>query len=616
MPLRAYLTLAISLLTAMTLAQERPRIIIDQQGDVHPWSNLEVKNSPQNFQFAIVTDRTGGHRPGVFPMAIQKLNLLQPEFVVSVGDLIEGYTDDREQIAREWAEFNGFIDSLQVPFFYVPGNHDYINEVMAEEWKKRFGKDYYHFVYQDVLFLCLNSEERMRGAGRGYIDEPQLQYIRQTLAENQEVKWTLVFVHQPLWDQEDAGLWSEVEAALRDRPHTVFAGHRHRYVKYERNDQRYFVLATTGGGSGLRGPRFGEFDHVVWVTMTDRGPIIANLLLDGIWADDVNTEAFMAFSQPLLERAALKPKPILVRPGEEAPETLTLRLINRSDVPMAYRIQFESNDELWLATASLMDTLPPNQTLVKQIPLKGEALTLDSPPVVISGELTYLPEGRPDLTLKQQYRLHPEPMRSLARRDISVDADLKDWPQPLRFGSAEGVVDSDPFSHDDDQDASYRWDIAYDEEFVYLAAEVIDDELILTEGGYPWTQDALAILVDARRLSESAYNDGSGYFRSYLPLMVMPGVDEADPGRLYNRERLPEEVEMACRQTEEGYRLEIALPLSYVQDIQDDDWRHLRINVIQQDFDDGGMHESRLLWQPDWRDEARRTGAGMFERVE
>ncbi len=35
-------------------------IIVDQSGSVHPWSHLEVNNDPDNFQFAIVTDRTGG----------------------------------------------------------------------------------------------------------------------------------------------------------------------------------------------------------------------------------------------------------------------------------------------------------------------------------------------------------------------------------------------------------------------------------------------------------------------------------------------------------------------------------------------------------------------------
>jgi hypothetical protein len=61
----------------------------------NPVSYLRLNNAPGDFQFAVVSDRTGGHRARVFSRAVEQLNLLQPEFVVSVGDLIEGYSNDR-----------------------------------------------------------------------------------------------------------------------------------------------------------------------------------------------------------------------------------------------------------------------------------------------------------------------------------------------------------------------------------------------------------------------------------------------------------------------------------------------------------------------------------------
>src|SRR5262245_21874942 len=63
----------------------------------NPVTHLKLNNDPADFQFAIVSDRTGGHRAKVFSRAIDQLNLLQPEFVVSVGDLIEGYTESKER---------------------------------------------------------------------------------------------------------------------------------------------------------------------------------------------------------------------------------------------------------------------------------------------------------------------------------------------------------------------------------------------------------------------------------------------------------------------------------------------------------------------------------------
>src|SRR3954452_19790607 len=76
----------------------------ETQPQKHPWTNLNFNNDPDRFQFAIVGDRTGRHRPGVFEKGIEKLNLLQPEFVMSVGDLIEGYTKDQAEIDEEWDE--------------------------------------------------------------------------------------------------------------------------------------------------------------------------------------------------------------------------------------------------------------------------------------------------------------------------------------------------------------------------------------------------------------------------------------------------------------------------------------------------------------------------------
>src|SRR5262245_60119474 len=102
-----------------------------RQEDRHPWTNLRLNNHPAAFQFAVVSDRTGGHRARVFSQAVEQLNLLQPEFVLSVGDLIEGGTQDPARLAQEWKEFQGYVARLQMPFFYVPGNHDLSNPVQT-----------------------------------------------------------------------------------------------------------------------------------------------------------------------------------------------------------------------------------------------------------------------------------------------------------------------------------------------------------------------------------------------------------------------------------------------------------------------------------------------------
>jgi hypothetical protein len=298
-------------------------IQVVKEADFNPWSNLEFPDANSNFQFAIVSDNTGGAYPGVFEAAMHKINLMQPEFVMSIGDLIEGYSN-REQVVREWEEIDSYISTLNMPFFYIVGNHDVGDEVSRRVWQERLGRSYYHFVYKDTLFLCLNSEdppqdtpdwllreilqiqslaeddprqadiqgqvlqEKVRATfvnGEAYapaISDEQVSYFKDVLAKNTEVKWTFLFIHRPAWQAaEQNRSFTMLEEALAGRPYTVFAGHGHTYKYDQRNSMDYLRLSTTGGTWVLEPP--GNFDHMVWVTMTDKGPVIANITLDGIF---------------------------------------------------------------------------------------------------------------------------------------------------------------------------------------------------------------------------------------------------------------------------------------------------------------------------------------------
>jgi serine/threonine-protein phosphatase CPPED1 len=262
---------------------------------VNPWNNLKLNNAAATFRFAILSDRTGGPRDGVFEKAIDQLNILQPEFVVTVGDLVDG-DDDPVKFNAQWKELNGWIGMLQMPFFYLPGNHDLYNAPMHEKWKEMFGRRYYHFIYKNVLFLMLNSEDPGGKKAPGKFGHEQIAYFKRVLAENKDVRWTMVCLHRPIWNNKDVERtgWLAIEDALQGRRFTVFCGHEHIYNREIRRGSLYYTLATTGGASKLRGAPQGEFDHIVWVTMKADGPVLANLMMEGIFPDDVK----MAAKQP------------------------------------------------------------------------------------------------------------------------------------------------------------------------------------------------------------------------------------------------------------------------------------------------------------------------------
>lgn len=318
---------------------QAPSFYYDEDGmpGAKPWSSVAFKNDPRAFQFAVIGDRTGGANvEDTFGMAMDQLNLLQPEFVINVGDIIEGYSDDKAELAEMWEEAEALTDRLEMPFFYTPGNHDMSNPVAREVWLERHGADRYFFIYEDVLFLVLNSEDGSRPEPPEHIKESielynrlqtedperarelleefmkdesviaglavpvefpseQVAWIEQTLDSYPDVRWTFLFTHEPVWEKPSESFW-EIQALLEDRSFTWFAGHLH-YYDYDNIDgHEYITMGPTGASFHHDGP--GNVDHVTWVTMTDDGPQIGNIALKGVFdRKGLDPELFGAYDR-------------------------------------------------------------------------------------------------------------------------------------------------------------------------------------------------------------------------------------------------------------------------------------------------------------------------------
>jgi hypothetical protein len=316
---------ALAVLSSSAWAQDEPAVFSYDEAriaDAKPWTDKEFQNDPNEFQFAIIGDRTGGANvQQTFKLAMGQLNLLQPEFVINVGDLIEGYSRDHAELHAQWDEAEEMLTMLGMPFFYTRGNHDVSYPEAREVWQERHGPAYYHFVYRNTLFLVLDSEDAPRldpppGMeesialyNRLQTEDPekakemlaefmkdesvvaglskpvefpdeQLAWIEKTLAENADVRWTFVFTHEPCWENPSES-FKTVQALLQERQFTWFAGHLH-YYDYDNIDGReYITMGPAGASWHHNGP--GNVDHITWVTMTEQGPEIGNVALKGIF---------------------------------------------------------------------------------------------------------------------------------------------------------------------------------------------------------------------------------------------------------------------------------------------------------------------------------------------
>ena len=257
--------------------------------------------TPAALRFVLISDRTGGARPGVFEQGLAVTDLLAPDFAIQLGDVIEGYTEDRTELERQWEEVDALYAGMRTRVVQVPGNHDVSNPVQAEMWRARRGPTYHHFRRDDVLFCIVDTQdpavdladqplsvghdrqrflEAWNGTQPARLSETQLAYWERVLAEHADVRWTFVCLHMPLW-QGDHPAWWRFRRALGLRQYTAFAGHVHSYRHDLIASRSHVRLGPTGGMWVLDDPG-ANADHVTQVALTDRGPVVANVLLDGV----------------------------------------------------------------------------------------------------------------------------------------------------------------------------------------------------------------------------------------------------------------------------------------------------------------------------------------------
>jgi hypothetical protein len=436
-------------------------------------------------------------------------------------------------------------------------------------------------------------------------------YVARALRENQNVRHTCVFMHEPLWDYKNRHTgWGDVEKLLSDRPFTVFAGHYHTYTKYVRNDRRYFVLATTGGGlkKGLASPTLGAFDHVTWVTMGPDGPRVANIELNAIHDENIRTEAAANLINRVLTGNALEISPVLMAGEvfESAKATLTFR--NDAEIAMAARGTILTVGTLRAVPSQFEVTVAPKATASVPITLRA-AKPSDIgklAPLAVQWTANFAPAGEKPIAVPREDVVAIEHVAACPKRAsaVMVDGKLDEWSAfPL------GTAAPNP------NDCSYRFAVEHDDQFVYIAVKTTDDKSVLSHLKEPWSQDGVEIRFDARSEPERSQSRGRGEFRDILVVSMSPSSDGSrEKMVLYSADQLPKGVKAVCVKTPDGHAAEIAIPASYLNERQGGSWKRFRMNVCVDDYDAAAGPLKALWWRPDWRSGETFAGSGTFER--
>jgi hypothetical protein len=197
---------------------------------------------------------------------MEEIELLKPDFIINVGDLIEGYLDDPDSIQAEWDEVLSVLDGTGIPYYLVPGNHDIWDDQSEEIYRERVGEPYVSFDHENTHFVILDNS---RLNSWDDIDEEQLNWLESDLDRNQDAENVLVFFHKPFWAEalENDGSDRLHEVFTEKGVDRVYTGHWHHYFHSNWDGIPYTEVGSSGGGMGVESDDEGYFYHYMFVTV-------------------------------------------------------------------------------------------------------------------------------------------------------------------------------------------------------------------------------------------------------------------------------------------------------------------------------------------------------------
>lgn len=322
------------------------------------------------FSFVVFGDRTGGPDGGVSILAdaIRDVNLLEPDLVMTVGDLIQGYNESVPWMTQ-MEEYKAVMGNLLCPWFPVAGNHDTYwrfqgNEERPEEehegrYEMHFGPLWYSFSHKNTHFIVLYTDEGNPETGERTFHKPasqrmspeQKKFLQEALERGRDADNIFVFVHHPRWLKGNYGDdWDTVHQMLVEAGNVsaVFAGHIH-YMRHDgkRDGIEYVSLATTGGHQGGSVPDAGHLHHYHVVTVRqDQFAMAAYPVGEVLDVRDITGE----LATQTRQLAGLKPSVERVLKFESdgsADDYVETEVRNPTDYAMSYTISAFSMDSRW-----------------------------------------------------------------------------------------------------------------------------------------------------------------------------------------------------------------------------------------------------------------------------
>lgn len=186
---------------------------------------LGVNAQFKPFRFAFVTDTHIGSPSGLAEedliRTVRDINSRQDiDFVVITGDVTElGTTAELKEAKR-------LLDSLHIPYFIIPGNHDTgWSESGGDMFTTVFGNDKFSFEHNGIRFMGCASGPYVRMSD-GHVPRHAVNWMDEQLRQLKPGQPLIFFNHYPLDNSLDN--WYEITDRLRKHNTLVaICGHGH-----------------------------------------------------------------------------------------------------------------------------------------------------------------------------------------------------------------------------------------------------------------------------------------------------------------------------------------------------------------------------------------------------
>jgi hypothetical protein len=441
-------------------------------------------------RFAVIGDRTGSHEPGIHGQILTEIDRLRPDFVIGVGDMIEGYTGDTDAIESEWQEYKALLEVLSVPIHQVPGNHDIWDEASLALYRKHMGEPLYSFDIEGIHFLVLDTS---RWDDVESFPRDQLEWAKTDLERHRDADHTVAVFHKPYWIET-------IAAGKPDPLHdlfvaygvdAVFTGHYHVYFSGEFDGILYTGIGSSGGGCdpGVTGLRY----HFAWVTAGDDGISIAPIRMGAVlpW-EEVTSDLFWLVRR--VERGAVRMSRVEVGRDLFVPMTeLEVSVSNLDTVnTMRGELAWDVPKGWNVMPRKLPVAIAPAHTHTERFTIENDGPMYPAPVL----EVQYPYAEAKSFSVETPVPLVRSVYAYKVSRSPVIDGGIEGaeiWQDPTAdfFAPDGGPVKTDPV----------EFYFAWDESSLYIAAECMDTDMdaltaaVTEHDGAVWGEDCVGFFL-------------------------------------------------------------------------------------------------------------------------